>query len=730
MGRARKNYAIYLMMLLLLGGLIYWAITGGERFEHLSSSQVAGQAENAFDMFTSILADNVKHPLSTLLVQIIVVLLAVRLFASLFKLIGQPGVIGEIVAGIVLGPSVLGALFPDLFGFLFRPDSLTNLELISQLGLVLFMFVIGMEVDFSVLKNKINETLVISHAGILVPFFLGIIASYWIYESYASHQTAFLPFALFIGISMSITAFPVLARIIQERNMTREPVGILTIASAANDDVTAWCLLAVVIAITKAGTLGGAAYTVLLTFIYIGMMFGVIRPFLKKVGAVYSNKEVINKTFVSFIFLVLIVSASITEVLGIHALFGAFMAGVVMPSNFGFRKVMMEKVEDIALVFFLPLFFAFTGLRTQIGLINTPELWGVCLLLVTVAVAGKFGGCALASRLVGESWKDSFTIGTLMNTRGLMELVALNIGYELGVLPPSIFVILVIMALVTTFMTTPLLNLVEWGFAARDSKETLQRKLLLFFGQPESGGRLLSIYQLLFGNKLAQHQIIATHYTLGTDLNRTSAEQFSEESFEPIEKRAHQLHLRIDKRYRVTDNLVPDMISMVENESPDILLLGAGPRFMTDGEKSMTSFFGLFRKKVDDVLEKVSCPVAVFVNREYRGGDELALLINGVMDEFLFAYLKPLLDDGTNFVHLYYFRGGEDEYVSRIHKLGRQYAGKIHLYPLVEIADLQLPSTHGLLILSYETCVGISSDEEVFKSLPSLLVIKDGMGQG
>ncbi|WP_237040325.1 cation:proton antiporter [Phocaeicola faecalis] len=725
MGRARKNYFIYLMMLLLFGGLIYMAIVGGERFEHLSSSRVAGQAGDAFDMFVVVLADNIQHPLSTLLVQIIVVLLAVRLFASLFRAIGQPGVIGEIVAGIVLGPSVLGTLYPELFGFLFRPESLTNLELISQLGLVLFMFVIGMEVDFSVLKNKINETLVISHAGILVPFLGGIIASYWIYESYAAQHTAFIPFALFIGISMSITAFPVLARIIQERNMTREPVGILTIASAANDDVTAWCLLAVVIAITKAGTLGGAAYTVLLTFVYIGVMFGLVCPFLKKIGAMYSNKEVINKTFVSFIFLVLIVSAAITEVLGIHALFGAFMAGVVMPSNFGFRKVMMEKVEDIALVFFLPLFFAFTGLRTQIGLINTPELWGVCLLLVTVAVVGKFGGCAVASRLVGESWKDSFTIGTLMNTRGLMELVALNIGYELGVLPPSIFVILVIMALVTTFMTTPLLNFVEWSFTVHRQKSALQRKLLLFFGRPESGGKLLSVYRLLFGNQLSQHQIIATHYTLGTDLNQTSAEQFSEESFEPIEKRAGQLHLQIEKRYRVTDNLVPDMISMVEDEAPDILLLGAGPRFMTDGEKSMTSFFGLFRKKVNDVLEEVSCPVAVFVNREFREGEEIAVLVNGAEDEFLFGYLKPLLEEGNHVLHLYYFKGGDEEYMARVWNLGKQYSGNVHLRPLVEIADLRLPDSYGLLILSYNACVGIAADEEIFKSLPSLLVIKD-----
>lgn len=725
MRKARKNYFIYLMMLLIFGGLIYTAIAGGERFLHLSSIKPATAGDDAFTMFKTILLDNLEHPFSILLIQIIVVLIAVRIFASAFRYIGQPGVIGEIVAGIVLGPSLLGSLYPEFFGFLFQPDSLTNLELISQLGLVLFMFVIGMEVDFGVLKNKINETLVISHAGILVPFFLGMLASYWVYEEYASQQTAFLPFALFIGISMSITAFPVLARIIQERNMTRKPVGILTIASAANDDVTAWCLLAVVIAITKAGTLGGALYTVLLTFVYIAVMFVVVRPFLKKIGTLYSNKEVINKTFVSFIFLVLIVSAAITEILGIHALFGAFMAGVVMPSNFGFRKVMMEKVEDIALVFFLPLFFAFTGLRTQIGLINTPELWCVCLLLITVAVVGKFGGCAVASRLVGESWKDSFTIGTLMNTRGLMELVVLNIGYELGVLPPSIFVILIIMALVTTFMTTPLLNLVEWGFAVREQKTVLQRKLLLFFGRPETGGKLLSVYKLLFGKQLSYHQVIAAHYTTGTDVNPTSVEQFFEESFIPVDKQAEHLNIHIEKRYRVTDNLVSDMISTVEAESPDILLLGAGPRFMTDGEKSMTSFFGLFRKKVDDVLEHASCPVAIFVNRDYRNGDEVAVLINGSMDSFLFTYVRRLLEDGGSFIHLYYFSSGSEEYVGQIYKINKQYANRVHLYPLVEIEDLVLPIIHGLLILSYDTCVGIAANEKVFKALPSLLVMKD-----
>lgn len=269
------------------------------------------------------------------------------------------------------------------------------------------MFVIGLELDFSVIKDKLNETLVISHAGIVVPFFLGVVAAIWVYQDYGAEQTEFLPFAMFIGICMSITAFPVLARIVQERNMTKTPVGMLSIASAANDDVTAWCLLAIVIALAKAGSLVSSLYTIALTLIYIVFMFKMMRPFLRKIGETYANSEVINKAFVGFIFLFLVLSSVATEIIGIHALFGAFIAGVVMPTNIGFRKVMMEKVEDISLVFFLPLFFAFSGLHTEIGLINTPELWGVCLLFILVAIAGKFGGCTLAAKVVGKIGKTA-----------------------------------------------------------------------------------------------------------------------------------------------------------------------------------------------------------------------------------------------------------------------------------------------------------------------------------
>lgn len=713
MQRAKKNYLIYAVMLLLFGALIYMAIEEGDRFSHhaVASSTVA--EDTPFTMFCQFVTDNLHHPLSILLIQIIAVLLMVRLFGFLFKHIGQPGVIGEIVAGIVLGPSVLGYFFPDVFQALFPPESLTNLELLSQVGLVLFMFVIGMELDFSVLKNKINETLVISHAGILVPFFLGIVASYWIYEEYAAAQTAFLPFALFIGISMSITAFPVLARIIQERNMTKTSLGTLAIASAANDDVTAWCLLAVVIAIAKAGTFASALYAIGLTALYIIIMFMVVRPFLKKVGEVYANQEVINKTFVALILLILIISSTLTEIIGIHALFGAFMAGVVMPPSIGFRKVMMEKVEDIALVFFLPLFFAFTGLRTEIGLINSPALWGVCLLLITVAVAGKLGGCAVAARLVGESWKDSFTIGTLMNTRGLMELVALNIGYEMGVLPPSIFVILVIMALVTTFMTTPLLHLVERVFARREERLSAKLKLVFCFGRPESGRSLLSIFFLLFGKKMKAAQVVAAHFTVGTDLNPLNAEQYARDSFSLVDEKASELGLSVENRYRVTDKLVQDMIRLARKERPDMFLLGAGSKYRPDTAGSNgVLWLSLFRDKIDDVMEQVKCPVAVFVNRGYSGSSPVSFVLGGVIDAFLLTYLESMLEGGAQ-VHLFLFDTDDEAFRQSTDPILAKYSSQIRTQPFSGAANLTSAAKDGLLVMSHLSYTKLSEEEEV-----------------
>lgn len=730
MQRTQKNYIIYLIMLFLFGGLIYIAVDQGSRIFSDTMDTITTVQDTPFKMFHRFLQENLHHPLTILLIQIIAVLLMVRLFGFLFSYIGQPSVIGEIVAGIVLGPSVLGLFFPDVFQFLFPVSSLAKLELLSQVGLILFMFVIGMELDFGILKNKINETLVISHAGILVPFFLGVLSSYWIYEEYASSLTPFLPFALFIGISMSITAFPVLARIIQERNMTKTPLGTLAIASAANDDVTAWCLLAIVIAIAKAGTFVSALYSVGLAIAYVAVMFLLVRPFLKKIGEVYANQEVINKPFVAFILLILVISSCVTEVIGIHALFGAFMAGVVMPSNIGFRKVMMEKVEDISLVFFLPLFFAFTGLRTQIGLINSPELWGVCALLITVAIAGKLGGCAIASRMVGESWKDSLTIGTLMNTRGLMELIALNIGYEMGVLPPSIFVILVIMALVTTFMTTPLLHWVERFFAHREALVSSRNKLVLCFGRSDAGRNLLTVYHLLFGQELKRKQVIAAHYTLGTDLSPLHAEQYAKESFTPLNNYASKLGFSVENYYRVTDKLVQEIVHLANEKQPDMVLFGARSHKHFDkiSSSGFTIWLSQFRDKIGEVMEQVKSPVAIFQNNGFQEESKTSFVLGNSSDIFLIPYLKNMLKNGHS---LFVFQSSTipEDIQLEVNKLLEQYPQKLSLITYSTLEDIKIQDPHGLLIMSYTTYYTLIEDTTTPQIIPSLLLIRQNQDE-
>ena len=446
MGKGTKSIAFYLMMILVFGSLMYFIVKEGESQQVGTAVQTMQNAPQTMGEGFLVFWDSVTHHIQSsmgiLLLQIITILIVCRLFGWMFQKIGQPTVIGEIVAGIVLGPSVLGHLLPGVSAFLFPLESLGNITILSQFGLILFMFAIGMELDIGEVRKKLKETILISHTSTIVPFFFGMLTAYYVYGSYAHKGTPFLSFALFIGIAMSITAFPVLARIIQEKGLTKTHLGTISLASAANGDITAWCLLAVVIAIAQAGSMLSAVYNILFSILYILFMFLAVRPFLRMIGHIYHNKEVIDKALVALMFLLLIVSSYFTEILGLHALFGAFIAGVVMPGNIKFRKIMTEKVEDVSLALFLPLFFVSTGLRTEIGLLNTPELWVMCGIFIVVAIIGKFGGALFSARFVGESWKDSFYIGALMNTRGLMELVVLTIGYEMKILPPSIFVLL------------------------------------------------------------------------------------------------------------------------------------------------------------------------------------------------------------------------------------------------------------------------------------------------
>ncbi|HVG45678.1 MAG TPA: cation:proton antiporter [Longimicrobium sp.] len=399
--------------------------------------------------------------LGLLLVQIAAVVIAARGVGYLFRLIRQPQVVGEMVAGILLGPSFLGWIAPGLSAQLFPPGSLGFLNSISQVGLLVFMFLVGLELNPRLLRGRGHTAVVTSHASIVVPFVLGGLLSLHLYPRLSDRSVGFTGFALFMGAAMSVTAFPVLARILTERDLVRTRVGTVTLACAAVDDVTAWCILAVVVAIAGGGGAGLPPWaSVAGAAAYAALMVLVVRRLLAPLERRFERDGQVTQDVLGFILLVALASAWVTEALGVHALFGAFMAGAVMPKGKAFMHALNGKLQDVTVVLLLPLFFAFTGLRTRIGLVEGAEMWGWCALVVLVAVAGKFGGSAAAARLTGMSWREAGAIGTLMNTRGLMELVILNIGLDIGVISPTVFAMMVMMALATTFMTSPLLEVI------------------------------------------------------------------------------------------------------------------------------------------------------------------------------------------------------------------------------------------------------------------------------
>jgi Kef-type K+ transport system membrane component KefB len=402
--------------------------------------------------------------LSLLLAQIAIVILVSRALGLVARRLGQPLVIAEMVAGIVLGPSLFGLLFPHAFGALFPAASLPVLKMLSQFGLVLFMFLVGLELDPSLLRGRRGASIVISHTSIALPFALGVGGAWWLRDGYAPKDVAFLPFALFLGTAMSVTAFPVLARILTERGLMQSRVGAIAIACAAVDDVTAWCLLAVVVAIAHAHAATQALWTIGLAALFSGFMLLVARPALRLLGARVA-KVGLGPTTLAGVLLLLMVSAGITELIGIHALFGAFLFGAVLPKEDGLSKLLTEKFESVAVVLLMPLFFAFSGLRTTIGLVSGVDHWLIVAALIGLATLGKFGGSAVAARLTGIRWREASAIGVLMNTRGLMELIVLNVGMDLGVITPTMFTMLVLMALITTFATTPILR---WVYPDRE----------------------------------------------------------------------------------------------------------------------------------------------------------------------------------------------------------------------------------------------------------------------
>jgi len=374
-------------------------------------------------------------------------------------------VMGEMVAGILLGPSFLGWIYPEAMARLFPETSLGFLSTLSQVGLLLYMFLVGLEFNPKLLRNLGHAAFLTSHVSITVPFLMGALLALYLYPLLSGDNVPFLEFALFMGAAMSVTAFPVLARILRERDLHRTRLGTISIACAAVDDVTAWCILAYILALARAshGT-HPLWWTVLGLLAFVLFMTTAVRRWLQSFVNRFRSRGSISDDMMGVILLILLGSAGITEWLGIHLLFGAFLFGAIMPKEEDFVHRISEKLESITMVLLLPIFFAFTGLRTSTGLLREAEMWMFCGLIILVAVAGKLGGSLVAARVAGLSWREAAGVGILMNTRGLMELVILNIGLDLGIITPVVFSMMVIMALVTTFMTTPLL---AWVYPRR-----------------------------------------------------------------------------------------------------------------------------------------------------------------------------------------------------------------------------------------------------------------------
>lgn len=592
----------------------------------------------AFGIFTDILHGQVTSTFGLLLLQVIVILIFARFVAWLFTKMGQPSVIGEILAGIILGPSVVGWLWPEGFNFLFPQESLHNISLLSQFGLILFMFVIGMELNLEEIKKQLRQSFIIAHSGIVAPFILGAILAVFLYEEYSGADATVLTFALFVGISLSVTAFPVLARIIQEQGKMQSHLGILSMASAANGDITAWCLLAVIMAIAQAGSALSALFTILFAGVYMAIMFGVVRPLFAMIGATYQTKEVAGKGVVALSFTLLLISAYVTEVLGLHALFGAFIAGVVMPDNLNFRHMLTEKIEDVALAIFLPLFFVSSGLSTEIGLLNTATHWWITGLITLVAITGKIGGTYSACRVVGETPHDSLYMGILMNTRGLMELVILSMGLELGILSPVIYAMLVIMTLVTTFMTTPVINLTNKIWTKRATRAERQHFHILFsFARSKMGLTMLHIVESLFAKPEESVELVGLHLTVGSDTSKSDAELYRSQNFVPIQSHADASGYGVEEYYEVTDDPLHSIAKATRVKGTDLLLVGAGLELSANPEdkamrerhlkfgRSLSKIFSqtinffnlhnLFEDHTEDFVRIPHCTIGVVIDR-------------------------------------------------------------------------------------------------------------------
>jgi Kef-type K+ transport system membrane component KefB len=752
-----RNVFFYICVIGSFSFLIQWIAKKGKALEFGRQVHLPEAGEIQWLEFINSFLHNLTHPLAILLAQIITIIITARILGGACKKIGQPTVIGEIIAGIVLGPSLLGMYFPEFSSALFPEHSMGNLQFLSQIGLILFMFMVGMELDLKTLKNKAHDAIVISHASIIFPFALGMGLAYYIYQTFAPSGVQFLSFGLFLGIAMSITAFPVLARIVHERGIHKTRLGAIVITCAAADDISAWCLLAAVIAIAKAGSFVSSLYTIAIAVGYVFLMLKLVKPFLKRVGDLYPSRETMSKQIVAIFFLTLIVSSYTTEIIGIHALFGAFMAGVVMPESTKFRNIFIEKVEDVALVLLLPLFFVFTGLRTEIGLINDLYLWKITGLIILVAITGKFIGSALAAKFVGQNWRDSLTIGALMNTRGLMELVVLSIGYDLGILSPEIFSMMVIMALVTTFMTGPALDLINRIFRKKPSllseqvNQLIKYKIILSFGNPEMGRSLLRLASNMIKKQNGNATVTALHLCSNNLLHHYNIKEYENESFSPVIQESKLLNQKITTLFKATDDIDADIAEITNKGDFDLLLIGIGQSIfegtllgrilgyttsIVNPDRLIQKISGKeklfsnspFDDRTQNILSGSKVPVGILIDKNSGDWDQIIAPIYSGNDGFLIKYLQRLIKNSEAQITVADPKGltkSLSEIKEAIRAIEQEAPNHITL-DQVNVIDETFIQKFQLMIVSAEGWKTLVESRSSWLSLaPSILILRD-----
>jgi Kef-type K+ transport system membrane component KefB/nucleotide-binding universal stress UspA family protein len=570
------------------------------------------------------------HLLAALFIVIALVMLAARLAGAAMVRIGQPRVMGEVLAGIALGPTLLGRIAPELQAALFPTDVIPYVGAAANLGLIFYMFLIGLELDFSQLKGRVSQTAAISNAGVVLPMAVGLLVALPVYELVAP-DVKFLGFALFMGVAMSITAFPVLARILVERRMLKRPVGAIALAAAAVDDVSAWFLIAFASAVATASGASGVVQTIALAVVFCLAMGFLVRPLLSRVSVAYDEAGRVPGAWITAIFAGVLLSAYTTETIGIALIFGAFVMGAIMPRRAELTEDVTRRIEDFVVMLLLPLFFAYTGLRTDVGLLERPELILLTLVLLAVAILCKFGGAMFAARVTGMGLRESAVIGALMNTRGLTELIVLNLALEKGVISEALFAALVLMALATTFMTGPLLRLLDpkndFGAPLSDELEDARKasiadspipvpeQSILVAPQTDAAlPQLLALTEPLARSDPPREIILARLVEPGGSSTARGGLQTQDRrlnaSWMEMERTRQELRQRgVAARAVAFTSVYPgrDLAELASSEEVDLVIM--------DGRRPLTGE-GVPRGAVGDVLARAPCDVAVLVARE------------------------------------------------------------------------------------------------------------------